>query len=262
MTQGDSFESAFRYASIGMAVIGDDGLFIRANPAFCRLTGYEEAELQQMDVLSITYADDNEASRDLARKLRRGDVPSYEMEKRYIRKDGTLAWVLMSVSMVHDADGKLLHYISQAQDISARKEAEAAHRASERRYRQIAEATSDIIVLTNLNGELDYISPSVRQFDWNPDELVGTRFIDRLHPDDVKTVRKGIRRLLESGVVERLRWRARHGDAGDWRWFESHACIIADEDGKPVTILDVVRDINDQVAAAERSADARAAAEE
>ncbi|MDM7917392.1 MAG: PAS domain S-box protein, partial [Candidatus Eisenbacteria bacterium] len=167
-----------------------------------------------------------------------------------------------SVSAIRNRDGSIRHFLGQAQDIGARRVAEAALRASEARYRTIAETTSDIIVLTNLRGEAEYVSPSVRLAGWRPEDLIGKRFVDRLHPDDIGVVKAGVGRLLKTGSVDRLRWRARHGVTGEWRWFESNASLIHDGDGEVTTILDVVRDVHTQVIAAAEIAAARAAAEQ
>jgi PAS domain S-box-containing protein len=195
-------------------------------------------------------------------ELWHGQRAAYELEKRYVRKDGELAWVLLSVSAVQEAGGATRHVIAQVQDITERRAADAARRIQDLRYRAIAEATSDLIVLTDLTGVVEYLSPSAARYGWRPDDIVGQRFIDRLHPEDIAGVEAGARRLLKSGGLDRLRWRARRGDNGEWRWFESHATVLRGEEGAEAKILDVVRDIHDQVKAARRNAAARAAAEE
>lgn len=257
-----AFEAAFRHASIGMALVSPEEAFIRVNPAFCRITGYAEAELLTRDAAGITHPDDQAESRALMERIIRGECETYDVEKRYLRPDGGVAWVLLSVSAIRNLDGSIRHFLGQAQDIGARRTAEAALRASEARYRTIAETTSDIIVLTNLRGFVEYVSPAVRLVGWRPEDLIGKRFVDRLHPEDIPVVKSGVGRLLETGSVDRLRWRARHGDTGEWRWFESNANLMRDDDGKVTTILDVVRDVHNQVVAAAEIAAARAAAEQ
>lgn len=257
-----TFEAAFRHASIGMALVASDGAFLRVNPSFCRITGFTETELLERNEPSITHPDDRTESQALIGRLMRAECESYDVEKRYLRRDGSVAWVLLSVSAIRNRDGSIRHFLGQAQDIGARRAAEAALRASEARYRTIAETTSDIIVLTNLRGEAEYVSPSVRLAGWRPEDLIGKRFVDRLHPEDIGVVKAGVGRLLKTGSVDRLRWRARHGVTGEWRWFESNASLIHDGDGEVTTILDVVRDVHTQVIAAAEIAAARAAAEQ
>jgi len=120
----DGFASAFKYASIGMALVSPEGRWLKVNEAVCRLTGYSEEELAHKTFQDITHPDDLEADLDQLRQLLAGQIPSYHMEKRYFHKDGHLVWVLLNVSLVRGADGRPSHVISQIQDITERKQAE------------------------------------------------------------------------------------------------------------------------------------------
>lgn len=256
-----NFETTFQYAAIGIALAGEQGRFLRVNPAFCRITGYEESELLTLSTRQLTFPPDLAESDRLIFDLWHGRIDRYELEKRYVRKGGATVWVLVSVSAVRNPDEAISHFIVQVQDITKRREAEAARRAGDLRYRAITEATSDVVVMTDLNGIVEYVSPSAGRYGWRTEDVVGHSFLDRLHPEDVAVVEEGTRRLFRYGEVSPLRWRARRGDDGDWRWFESRPSILLSEGDQP-KIIDVVRDIHDQVEADKRSAAARAAAEE
>ena len=123
------FRGAFESAGHGVALVDLDGRFLRVNPAFCRITGYSEEEMLARDFRNITYPDDLAESIESAKRMRNGEISTFEMEKRYIRKDATIVWVQLNVSMVYDKAGKPAHQVTQVQDITARKEAEAALRA-------------------------------------------------------------------------------------------------------------------------------------
>ncbi|HEY8602560.1 MAG TPA: diguanylate cyclase, partial [Thermomicrobiales bacterium] len=90
-----------------------------------RLLGYSEAELLATDFQSITHPDDLASDLSQVEALLRGAIPGYQLEKRYLRRDGRMVWALLSVSLVRNADGTPLHFLSQIQDIDARKRAEA-----------------------------------------------------------------------------------------------------------------------------------------
>ncbi|WP_241010939.1 sensor domain-containing diguanylate cyclase [Mycobacterium camsae] len=115
------FEAVFDHAPIGIAVIGLDGSFKRANQALCRITGYTEQELTQLTFQDITFPDDLDSDLHEATRLLRGEITSYQMDKRYYAKDGHLIWIRLSGSMVRDSDGQPLHFIAHIEDISARK---------------------------------------------------------------------------------------------------------------------------------------------
>jgi PAS domain S-box-containing protein len=260
--QAELFEASFRHAAIGMALVALDGSFLRINAAFCRITGYPEPEMLALDFQTITHPEDLDADLALLQQLTAGERDSYEMDKRYVRADGSIVWVHLTVSMVRNPDGTPHHYVAQVQDLTARRAAEAALAESEARYRLIAENTSDIIVVSDLKGRVTYMSPSIAQTGWRPNHHLGRSFADQVHPEDVGGLRRAFGKLLKCGVREPVRWRGRHGLTGDWMWLESGPSVLHDpESGEPLGFVDVVRDVTHQVKQEQALADARAAAE-
>ncbi len=134
------FENAFHNAPIGMALVGLDGAFLKVNGALCRLVGHEAPELLAVDFQTITHPEDLNADLELLGRLHTGLIPNYEMEKRYIRADGSIVPVQLSVSMVSTANGRPLHFIAQVQDLTARREAEAALERNARDLREASKA--------------------------------------------------------------------------------------------------------------------------
>jgi diguanylate cyclase (GGDEF)-like protein/PAS domain S-box-containing protein len=126
------FETAFANAPVGMAIVGLDGRWIRTNDAVGKLTGYSAEELAQLTFQDITHPDDLDTDLELLRQTIAGEIPGYEIEKRYITKQGQFVWSLLSVSMVRDIDGEPSYFISQIQDISA-------HKRMEERLRHLAD---------------------------------------------------------------------------------------------------------------------------
>jgi PAS domain S-box-containing protein len=120
------FTSAFEHASIGMALVSPEGRWIKVNRALCRLMGYEADELYERTFQSITHPEDLELDLSQVRQVLAGEIFSYDMEKRYFHKEGRVVWALLSVSLIRDPKGKPIYFISQIQDITERKEAEAA----------------------------------------------------------------------------------------------------------------------------------------
>lgn len=114
-------EAIYVNAPIGIALVGLDGTFKRVNQALCRITGYSEYELTQLTFQDITHPDDLDIDVGDAARLLHGEIPSYQMDKRYYAKDGHVVWVHLSASIVRDADGRPLHFISHIEDISARR---------------------------------------------------------------------------------------------------------------------------------------------
>ncbi len=121
----ERFSSAFEHAAIGMALVSPGGRWIRVNRALCQLLGYTPTEFAEGSFQEITHPDHLEEDLRLVRQTLAGEIQTYQMEKRYFHKDGRLVWVSLSVSLVRDAERLPDYFISQIQDITMRKEAEA-----------------------------------------------------------------------------------------------------------------------------------------
>ncbi len=117
------FRSMFATAAVGIALTGADGLFMRANAAYCAMVGYTEEELRALDYVSITHPEDRLRQQALHAELVERKRDSYDIEKRYIRKDGTTVWSRLSLSAVRSPDGTLISTTGVAEDIGARRAA-------------------------------------------------------------------------------------------------------------------------------------------
>ncbi len=121
----ERFRTAFECSAVGMTLTASDGRFMQANRALTEMLGFTGEELATMEFHSLTHPDDAAASTAAMNRLISGVVTSFQMETRYVCKDGGLVWVLLGVSVAHDVDGFPLHFVSQMVDITQRKRAEA-----------------------------------------------------------------------------------------------------------------------------------------
>jgi diguanylate cyclase (GGDEF)-like protein/PAS domain S-box-containing protein len=119
------FETAFRSAPIGMALIDMAGQWLQVNDSLCRITGFSGDELRAMTLGEVTHPDDLASDADELQKLLHGQIENYHVEQRYRHAWGHYNWVLVTVSLVRDDRGRPLYLISQVQDIAERKELEA-----------------------------------------------------------------------------------------------------------------------------------------
>lgn len=123
------FEATFDHAPVGIAHVGLDGCFLLVNPRFCEITGYPAATLMRTGFQQITHPDDLHGDEVLLARLHAGAFPRYTMEKRYIRSDGSIVWVNLTVAMVRDEAGAPELYVAVIEDLSDVRQAhhESAH---------------------------------------------------------------------------------------------------------------------------------------
>jgi PAS domain S-box-containing protein len=234
------FEAAFSKAAIGMAMCDLDGHWIRANPLFCELTGYSERELRGLTFAEITHPDDLEANLESDKRLLSGEANDYQLEKRYIRKDGEQVWVLLSVSLDRDDDSEPTHYIVHARDISLRKrmEADIAHAADGTGLER------DLICTIGPETRLERLDGRWTEvLGWSEEELCSRPLIEFVHPDDRAETLVELARVHGHGEPARFRNRWQNHE-GHWTWL---LWSVPGTDGNGHFFC-AVREIDDRVA--------------
>ncbi|MGZ4333220.1 MAG: PAS domain S-box protein [Gaiellaceae bacterium] len=127
-----SFRSAFDASALGMALETIDGRFIGVNDRLAELLGYEKEELARLDVRTVTHPSDLAESHALLERLSAGEVDAYTMEKRYLRKDGTVLLAEVTASAVRGADGRPTGIVGHVRDVTRQKELEAQLRQAQK----------------------------------------------------------------------------------------------------------------------------------
>jgi PAS domain S-box-containing protein len=120
----ERFRATFEQAAVGIAHVALNGQWVRVNQKLCDIVGYSREELLQETFKEITHCDDLGADKEYIRQLLSGEIQTYGMEKRYVRKDGTLVWTNLTVSGVRNAADEPMYLIAVVEDISRRKKAE------------------------------------------------------------------------------------------------------------------------------------------
>ncbi len=118
------FRGTFEQTAVGMAHVGLDGRWLRVNDRLCEIAGDTREALLAKTFQDITHPDDVYTDVENAARLMAGEINSYAMEKRYLRPDGSVTWVNLTVSLRRAPSGEPEHFISVVEDISARKRAE------------------------------------------------------------------------------------------------------------------------------------------
>jgi diguanylate cyclase (GGDEF)-like protein/PAS domain S-box-containing protein len=250
------FRSSFDDAAIGMALVGTDGRFLRTNRSLRELLGYPDEELLGKTFQDITYPDDLNVDLDYFERILAGEMRTYQVEKRYIHKEGHVVWALLSVSLVHDEEGKPLYFVSQIQDVSERKRAEQKIRDAEQRYRTLVEQIPAVTYVDPVDDPDTslYTSPQIEQMlgytpqEWQNEKL----WPKRLHPEDRERILAADERFEagdEEPFSEEYRLLAKDGSVV---WVREEAVLIRDKAGEPLYWQGVFYNLTERKALEER----------
>jgi len=249
------FRTLFHDAPVGICQNDPhDGHFLLVNPKFCAITGYGEAELLGRSFVDITYPEDRDANLEGFLHLGRGEIPGYQTEKRYIRKDGATIWAEVKVIMVRDPHGQPLHTLAIISDITEHKRLQAKldeHATQRQRERNFIDAilntVAALIVVIDPEGRLVRFNTACNTtMGYDFAEFVGKADWQALIPsDEMEGIRRVMDRLLagEEHVVHENHWRQRDGSLRLFCWRNT---VLKDEAGQVQYIIATGLDITEQ----------------
>lgn len=233
------------FSLVMLTHVGLDGTWLKVPQTLCDLVGYTEQELLAGTFMDITHPDDLEADLNRRQRLISGEIKSFDLEKRYLHKDGRTLWVYLNCSVVEDDHGKPVHFITYIRDITDRKLAEQALLESNERTQAILRALPDLMFLQTREGVyLDYYARDIRDLAVPPESFLGKNVSEVLPPDLVEKVMECFRRL--EGSVETQVMEYSLPINGEERCFEARMVSAADD-----KILSIVRDITEPRRAAD-----------
>jgi len=141
----ERFRATFEQAAVGIAHVDTEGRFLRVNRRLCDIVGYDRDELVQLKFQDITHRDDLEADQSSTNRVLAGEISSFSMEKRYVRKNRSIVWIDLTVALVRDDTGEPNYFIAVVEDITERKMAEEeVRRLNATLERRVEERTQEL----------------------------------------------------------------------------------------------------------------------
>ncbi|HSE83247.1 MAG TPA: PAS domain S-box protein, partial [Thermodesulfobacteriota bacterium] len=272
------------FSLIMVTHVGLDGRWLKVPQTLCDLLGYTEEELLSGYFKDVTHPDDFEADWSQCQRLIRGEVKSFDLEKRYIRKDGEIIWIYLNCSIVTDADGKPVQFLTYIRDITQRKKAEEALRKaydelemrvqertkelvkaneelqaeviermrveealrqSEQLYRAIGESINYGIWICDPEGKNIYASESfLKLVGITQEECSEFGWGNVLHPDDAEATIEAWKQCARTGSF----WEREHrfkGVDGKWHYVLARGVPIRDDKGEITCWVGINLDIDE-----------------
>jgi PAS domain S-box-containing protein len=246
----EKLRGAFEYTNVATVLTDIDNRFLRVNAAFARLFGYSPAEMLHLSMQDVTHPDDLADSFARREALLAGGGHSFEMEKRYLHRDGHVLWGLTNVSLVRDAGGRPRFYVCQVQDITERRRAEEALRFAQQRLQHVLASSPAVLFTLGAEGEdfrPTWISENVQEMLGYPVEEVFRPgwWNEGVHPEDRARVQAEIEQgLLKSGgVVTEYRFRHREGK---YHWVRTEQRLLRDAAGRPLEVVGSWSDVTER----------------
>ena len=146
--------ATFEQAAIGIAHLTLAEEWISVNQRYCEITGYSRTEILELSVADLTHPADVLSTRDLIARICSGELPEDKLEKRYVRKNGDIIWVHLTMSVVRSTNGDPLYLVAFLEDITERREAQHEASRSFSLLRATLESTADGILVVDVNGKI------------------------------------------------------------------------------------------------------------
>ena len=236
---------------IGMAITSPETRrWIRFNDRLCEILGYSREELSQITWTEITHPDDLELDVAEFERVMRGESEGYVMDKRFIRKDGSIVYASIDVKSLRKQDHSVDFFIVTVQDISDRKLAEAKQKQaeqglaeSENRYRQVVQTQIDFVLRSHPDTTITFANESLcRALGMTLDQVIGLKWVDFVSPDELQSTLQKISALSPvnpSFLAENYDKRA-DGQIGYTQWIDQG---LFDDRGQLIEIQSAGRDI-------------------
>ncbi len=252
-------QAIYENAAIGISLIAPNGKVLAVNPALQELSGYSEAELIALGGQAITYSADRDIGRAEFAEVLAGRRNAYQVEKRYVHRDGRVHWMRQSISAVRDAAGQVLNLVVIAEDIDERKRALEDLRESQARFKAVFDNAAVGVAMMTLDRRIVQVNPTVMRITgYTPQEIFHIDPTDMVVPED-RTLDRELFLELVTGQRDQYLIEKRYiRRDGSMFWGRINFALVRDAQGAPLYIVGMIEDISEEKAAQQTLAESEA----
>jgi PAS domain S-box-containing protein len=230
-------------APIGLAQFDHEGRFLLANDRLCEILGCARTDLLARTFQEITFPEDLVRCLELTGRLAANEIPSYCVDKRFVRPDGSIVWTRITVSAVRRTDGTVAFFIGAAEDITKQVEATEALRTTEERLATALEASQIGTFRFDVRRNVLEWADGLERVFGSSQNITLDQFFEVIHPDDRATVMAAYTKSVAEGVDFEENFRVIWPD-GSTHWLHDRGRMILGADGTPHYIIGAITDIS------------------
>jgi PAS domain S-box-containing protein len=227
MKSEDRFRAIFELSTVGNSLTAPDGQMLQINKAFADMLGYTIEEIQQTNFMQITHPDDLAKSQECIRRLLADEQTNYQMEKRYIHKNGYIVWANVSTTLLRDEQRMPIYLITSIVDITERKQAVEALKKSEEKFSKVFKASTVPITIASLDEcrFIDVNDALLKTTGFSRDKVIGYTVTELNLWADIDDRQKFVEKLSRDGFLKNFETRYKMYD-GEIRYFLVSSEII------------------------------------
>ena len=223
----DRFRAIFDRAGMGIVIANEMGFIEDCNAAFSEMLGYDREELLQKHYKDVTFSEDLDRNLDPVRQMIAGQIDKYQMEKRYMGKNGCQIWCNITLSAIRGNNGELIQILAVVDDITERKQVEKALRESEEKWRSLVSTLPDYVLLLDREARVLFLNHCAEGF--TEREIIGCSVYKYLSTQSGEILKKEIVECQNTGKIRKFEHTA-VGDHGIMRVYESYLVPLLEKD--------------------------------
>lgn len=245
------FRSVFNQTGVGLYLAnGLTGQFIETNKCYQEMLGYSALELASRNLLDLTYPEDLSHQQLVIQQLCSGKTTEYNLQKRYIRKDGSVLWVDITCTALWKAGEDPTAHISVVQDINDKKLAEIALKESEQRWSFALDGTNQGVWDLNVVSNQIFLSPRCKEMLGYSEEQISTNmseWVKLIHPDDIPCLFSARMQALDGEVKSFENEHRKLTSDGTWKWIHVKGMVVErDANNAPMRVIGTYTDISER----------------
>jgi PAS domain S-box-containing protein len=239
----ERFRTVYEQAAIGLSQVYPSGDFIDANQKFCDIVDYSKEELLKMNFKDITHPDDLNSEMEIIKKIANNELDTYNIEKRFIRKNGDVVWINLFSTVVRYKDGNPKYAIAVINDITVRKQAEEALKESEEQLRALFETARDSIFIKDKDLKYIKVNPAMENlFNMKAHDIINKTDIDLFGEEGGEHVIEMDKQVLKGETIEEFPSKPVNGVL---HTFHTIKVPLREPQGNIIGICGIARDITE-----------------